>query len=75
MSKPIESAPEPIQAARDRLRPTPKPHYPAPWRVAETNGEGHVVVVCADGHYTCTAPTVEAARIIVLAVNAWAWVS
>ena len=29
-------------------------------------------MVCADGDYTCEAPTIEAAEIIAAAVNAWA---
>ena len=57
---------------RARIQPLPDRHYPAPWRAAETDASGNVVVVCEDGPFTCTAPTPEAAQIIVLAVNAWA---
>lgn len=61
-----------VETAQARLRPHLEPYYPAPWNVAETDANGHVVVTCAEGHYVCTAPTPEAAQIIVLAVNAWA---
>lgn len=49
----------------------PTPSYPRPWRVAETDGRGHPVVVCAEGHYVCNASDGEAAQIIVHVVNAW----
>lgn len=54
-------------------RTEPELYYPAPWRVAETR-DGQVTVVCADGHYTCMAASVGAARAIVAAVNALAGV-
>jgi hypothetical protein len=56
--------------AHEHLRAVPKLHDPVPWRVAETKPNG-VVVVCDEGHYTCEAPTLEAAQIM-LAVNAFA---
>ncbi len=58
---------------RARVAPLPEDrlYYPTPWRVAETRGD-QTVVVCADGAYTAYAPSVEAAEIIVAAVNAWA---
>jgi hypothetical protein len=64
-----------IARVRAAIAPRPKLHYPAPWRAAETNGDGRVVVVCADGHYTCEAATRDAAEAIVLAVNALAGVA
>jgi hypothetical protein len=61
------------ERALEHVRAVPEPHYPVPWRVAETKPNS-VVVVCDEGHYTCEAPTLEAAQIIVLAVNEWAGV-
>lgn len=55
-------------------RTEPHPYYPAPWRVAESKGD-HVIVVCADGHYTCEAASMAAAEAIVLAVNTFAGVT
>lgn len=59
------------QELRRLVAPAVQPFYPTPWRVAEQRGDKHVVV-CAEGHYTCEAPTIEAAEIIAAAVNAWA---
>ncbi|MEJ2886112.1 hypothetical protein [Actinomycetospora aeridis] len=52
------------------LRPTPEHHYPLPWRVAEGKPP-RVMVVCAEGHCTCEAPTYAAANLIVRAVNVY----
>jgi hypothetical protein len=59
-----------IADLRALVAPRPEPGYPTPWRVAETRGDKRVVV-CAEGHYTCEAPTDEAAEIIAEAVNVW----
>jgi hypothetical protein len=60
------------ESVRAMLTPTPEMHYPAPWEAAEITPDGKIVVVCADGHYTCEAASQEAALIIVTAVNALA---
>jgi len=64
---------------REAIAPRPKYAYPAPWRISDTHLEDiapeHVIVVCAEGHYTCEAPTRAAAEAIVLAVNTLAGVS
>lgn len=46
----------------------PQVAYPTPWRVAEYNGNHHIVV-CADGHYTAQVPDRDLAELIVRAVN------
>ena len=53
------------------LAPRPEHSYPAPWRLAEERN-GHVIVVCAEGHYVAECPTATAAEVIVTAVNAYA---
>lgn len=64
------------ERVRATLAPVPDLHYPAPWRVAETKVDGHVVVVvCADGSYTAECPNRETAEAIVLAVNTFAGVA
>lgn len=56
----------------DLVRPRPRLYYPTPWRVGDTNAQGHVTVVCAEGHWVCEAPSLDAADAIVMAVNEFA---
>lgn len=57
---------------RAMIQPVPQPSYPTPWRTAETAPNTQEVVVCYDGSYTAYCPTIEAAEVIVAAVNAFA---
>lgn len=63
------------EAIEERVRATIAPrtepdlYYPAPWYIGEKLGNGHVVVICAEAHYTCEAASMPAAEAIVLAVN------
>ena len=72
-----KSEPTPLaqldQRVRETIAPRPKLAYPTPWRVAENKGD-LVIVVCAEGHYTCEAASMAAAEAIVLAVNTLAGV-
>lgn len=73
--KTVAARDERADRVRATLAPRPELHYPAPWRIAETNGWGKIVVVCANGSYTAECPNPEAAEAIVLAVNMFAGVA
>lgn len=74
----VSAANDRAQSRAERVRAalTPRPDlaYPAPWYIGEVLGNGHVVVICAEGHYTCEAASMAAAEAIVLAVNTFAGV-